>query len=125
MGLVRHKMNITVIFSKSVFGLIHNVLFLKGETFFSLLVTFFWLLVSFCSLFVSFCSLLVTFCSLFVTFCSLFVTFCSLLVFFCSLLFARYSLLFTRCSTRNSGFFLVKVNKRFSTLICTKSLICE
>ena len=53
-------------------------------------------------------------------------TFRSLLVTHYFLLVARCSLLFPCCSTRNSeGFFLVKVNKRFSILICAKSLICE
>ena len=61
------------------------------------------------------CSLLVARCLLLVTFCSLLVTFCSLLVTFWSLLDKKFWRIF----------FLVKVNKRFSILICTKSLICE
>ena len=46
---------------------------------------------------------------------------CSFLVTFCSLLFTFYSLLDKKFW---NIFFLVKVNKRFSILICTKSLIC-
>ena len=66
-----------------------------------------------------------TFRSLLVARYFLLVTFCSLLSVRCSLLFARCSLLFTRCSTRNSEGFFFKVNKKFSILICVKTLICE
>ena len=75
--------------------------------------------------------LLVTFCSLLVNFCSLLVTFCS-----CLLLFPRWSLLlvsacclllFPCYSTRNfEGFlFWIKVSKKVTILISTKSLIFE
>ena len=52
---------------------------------------------------------------------------CSLLFARCSLLFARCLLLFTRCSARSSeDLFLSKSKqKKFSILICTKSLICD
>ena len=51
-------------------------------------------------------------------------TFCSLLVARYFLLVARYFLLVARQEILKD-FFLAKVNKRFSILICTKSLIWE
>ena len=51
-------------------------------------------------------------------------TFCSLLIARYFLLLARYFLLVARQEILKD-FFLVKVNKRFFILICTKSLICE
>ena len=83
--------------------------------FFSLLVTFCLLLAYFCFLLVTFCSLLVTFCSLLVKFCPLLVTFCSLLVTFYALFEKKFWMTFLSKSTI----------KKFSTLICTKSLICD
>ena len=51
---------------------------------------------------------------------------CSLVFASCLLLLTRCSILFTHCSTKSSGgIFWVKVNKNFSILICTKSLIRE
>ena len=58
------------------------------------------------------------------TFRSLLVAHYFLLLARCSLHFARYFLLVARQEILKD-FFLVKVNKRFSILICTKSLICE
>ena len=85
------------------------------------------LFVARCSLLFARCSLLFARCSLLFVRCSLLFARCSLLFARCSLLFAPCSLLFTRRSTRNfEGYlFLVKVNKTYSRLICTKSLICE
>ena len=77
----------------------------------SLHVTFSLLLVTSCLFLTMFCSLLITFCSLLVTFCSFLVTFCSLLVTFYLLLFQKFQRI---C-------FLVKLNKRFTILICTKN----
>ena len=91
-----------------------------------------------CSLLSARCSLLSARCSLLFARCSLLFARCSLLFAHCSLLFARCSLLFARCSLHFAlyfslfaqqdtlkDFFGVKVNKRFSISICTKSLICE
>ena len=69
------------------------------------------------------CLLLVTFCSLLVTFCFLLFARSSLLSACYFLLVGRYFLLVAQQEILKN-FCLVKVNKRFSILICTKSLIC-
>ena len=113
-----------------------------GETFSSLLVARYFLLVTFCSLLFVRCSLLFACCSLLFASCSLLFAPCSLLLARYFLLVARYFLLVTFCSLLVTflvtfclllvarqeilkDFFSVKINKRFSIWICTRSLICE
>ena len=71
-----------------------------------------------------FCSLLFARCLLFFACYFLLVARYFLLVARYFLLVARYFLLVARQEILND-FFLIKINKKFSILICTKSLICE